>query len=103
MKAAELGNVPMIEHLIEYRANIAITNNKGRTPLSFAVQPSIGGAPRPNPEAITLLLGHRADMVGHRGSQRLTALDRANKLSDEDKAPVKVWEEFAPSSASGGG
>jgi len=96
MKAAELGDVGMLRWLLDYSADVGAENHKGRTPLSFAVNPSHGGALHPNPAAVKILLEHGADMDGRRDHLNLTVLDRVEMLALPHRALVMdVWVEFS--------
>ena len=60
MKAAEEGHTEILKMLSGRRANLEVTNRKGRGALSFAAAPSMG---RPTPTAaLELLLEAKADM-----------------------------------------
>ena len=89
MKAAEEGHTEIIRELLKQRANLEVTNKKGRGPLSFAAAPSMK---RPaNPVALWLLLEAGADRTRTDDGGN-TAKERA--MIEKRHDAVAVFEEF---------
>ena len=90
MKAAEEGHTEIIKLLLHKKANLEVTNRKGRGALSFAAAPSRN---RPTPEAaLKLLLDAKADM-NRVDAEGKTAKGRATvEKRDEAVAILKEYE-----------
>ena len=76
MKAAEIGHCEIMKILLEGRADLEATNNKGRTALSFAAAPSRGRQACVN--AVSFLLDARAN-ISHVDGRGETAKARAQR------------------------
>ena len=93
MKASEEDNVGVIRMLLNKKVDIEVTNNKGRTALSFAAAPSNNGSTK-RPTAVAamrLLLQNGADAhkVDEKGQ---TATIRATNDKRDDA--LAVFDEF---------
>ena len=89
MKAAEEGHSMILKILLENKADLEVTNHKGRSALSFAAAPSQN---RPTPvEALKMLLesGARSDLKDDSGK---TPKERAQREKREDA--VEVFDKF---------
>ena len=89
MKAAEEGHTEIIRELLKQRANLEVTNKKGRGPLSFAAAPSMKR--RANLDALRLLLEAGADRT-RTDEGGYTAKERAMMEKRDDV--VAVFDEF---------
>ena len=89
MKAAEENQIEIMQMLIACRADLDVANNKGRTALSFAADPSMK-----RPTAIgtlKLLLEARADTT-RKDATGLTPKARCKRNARERKDALDVFE-----------
>ena len=89
MKAAEEGHMQIIRELVSKRANLEVTNKKGRGPLSFAAAPSMKR--QVSLEALRLLLEAGADPT-RMDEGGYTAKERA--MMEKRHDAVAVFDEF---------
>ena len=89
MKAAEEGHVQIIRELLNKRADVNVTNRKGRGPLSFAAAPSNNKLN--NLDALLVLLEAGADCT-HTDEAGCTAEERA--ILERRKAASTVFKKF---------
>ena len=92
MKASEEDNEEVIRMLLNKKVDIEVTNNKGRTALSFAAAPSNNGSTkRPTAVAAMRLLlqngadAHKADEKGETATSRATNNKRDDALAVFDE------------------
>lgn len=89
LKAAEEGHTEIIKCLLEKKADLEVSNKKGRTALSFAAAPSMK---RPTPTAALRLLLERGADPGHKDDMGVTPKARAAKEKRDDA--VAIFIEF---------
>ena len=89
MKAAEEGFCDIIRLLLERKADLELTNSKGRTALSLAAAPS--GGRKASIAALRLLLESGANVTTEDDSGR-TARQRAEKEKRIDA--LEVFQEY---------